>query len=695
MTKLTIFTFIILATSISFHLLAIPQKSYYHSLFISDSFSDNSSIASHLYTLTKRPHVAGSQANADAATYVLSIFTSCNIPSHVTSYDVALTYPVSRSLVLTPSTSEKPIKFGLFQEIYDGDPYADVAHEVLPTFHAYAKSGTATGPVVYVNYGRVEDYATLREMGVNVSNTVVLARYGKIYRGDIVHNAYAAGAIGVLIFTDKKDYGSEKWFPDDKWMPPSGVQVGSVYDGIGDPTTPGWPSTGECERLSNEEVENEGNVPLIPSLPISWADGDAIIRTIGGKVANVDWQGGKGSPSYRVGPGPAIANLSYEGRQVISTIQNVIGVVEGEEEPDRFVILGNHRDAWTFGAVDPNSGTAALLEIAQRLQKLQKRGWRPRRTIVLCNWDAEEYGLIGSAEWVEENREMLAARVVAYLNVDCAVQGGPFRASATPQLDEIIIQAAQQVQDPDNSSQTIYQSWLASGNDTTVKLGRLGGAGSDYVAFVQHIGTPALDMSFGEDYPVYHSMYDDFVWMKKFGDPLFHRHVAVASIWGLVALRLADDEVLPFNYLSYAYELQKSAEYLEGEISDKGISLVPLYASIEKLRKAATRIKDEIKALKAKRRHASVRELNDRLIMTERAFTDRDGLSERTWYKHLIYAPARHDDYGSNSFPGISDAIERAKSLNTSDSWHSVQHEVWRVARAITQASLVLSGRLT
>ncbi|TMW89023.1 hypothetical protein EJD97_017741 [Solanum chilense] len=262
---------------------------------------------------------------------------------------------------------------------------------------------------------------------------------------------------------------------------------------------------------------------------------------------------------------------------------------------------------------------------------------------------------------------MLAARVVAYLNVDCAVQAGDFRASATPQLDELIIQAAQQVRNPDNSSQTIYESWLASGNVTTVKLGRLGGAGSDYAAFVQHIGSPTLDMSFGE----------------------------VASIWGLVALRLADDEVLPFNYLSYAYELQKSAEYLEAEISDKGISLVPLYASIEKLRKAASRIKDDIKALKAKRSCAPVRELNDRLIMTERAFTDRDGLSSRTWYKHLIYAPAKHNDYGSNSFPGISDAIESAKSLNSSDSWHSVQHEVWRVARAITQASLVLSGRLT
>ncbi|KAL0346639.1 UNVERIFIED_CONTAM: putative glutamate carboxypeptidase LAMP1 [Sesamum calycinum] len=215
--------------------------------------------------LTRRPHVAGSEANAEAAAYVLSTLTSYNIPSHIASYDTALTYP----------------------EVYEGDPYADVANEVQPTYHAYAKSGTAVGPVVYVNYGRVEDYATLKEMGVNVSGNVVLARYGEIYRGDIVENAYEEGAIGVLIFTDRKDYGGGgadvKWFPDDKWMPPSGVQVGSVYNGAGDPTTPGWPSTEGCERLSDEEVERAGDVPLIPSLPISWADGDAIVRSIAGK----------------------------------------------------------------------------------------------------------------------------------------------------------------------------------------------------------------------------------------------------------------------------------------------------------------------------------------------------------------------------------------------------------------------------
>ncbi|KAI3701428.1 hypothetical protein L6452_26491 [Arctium lappa] len=699
-------TIIAIATTLSFYFITSPPKSYYHSLFISPSLSDNASISHHLFTLTRRPHLAGSPANAEAASYVLSTLSSHNIKSHLSEYAVLLTYPDSRSLALIRPSPEPPTTFSLHQEVYEGDPYADVADQVEPTFHAYAKSATAKGLVAYVNYGRVEDYTTLKEMGINVSGAIVLARYGKIYRGDIIENAYEAGAIGALIYTDRKDYGggggNTRWFPDDKWMPPSGVQVGTVFNGAGDPTTPGWPSTIEgCERSSADEVEKGGDVPLIPSLPISGADGEEIIRSIGGVVANDDWQGDKDAPLYRIGPGPGIVDLSYKAKEVISTIQNVIGIIEGAEEPDRFVILGNHRDAWTFGAVDPNSGTAALLEVAERLGKLQKQGWKPRRTIILCNWDAEEYGLIGSTEWVEENREMLASMVVAYLNVDIAVAGPGFQASATPQLDQLIIEATKQVQDPDNSSQTVYESWVQTTNYP--EIGRLGGGGSDYAAFVQHIGVPATDISFGNGYPVYHSMYDDFVWMSNFGDPMFRRHAAAASIWGFVALRLADEVILSFNYEFYVNELQKSAEDLDTELLDKSISLIPLFKSIEKMKTAAIQINGEIEEIKENKGWAfmwknqpwKLREMNDRLMMAERALTDREGLPGRPWYKHLIYAPSKHNDYGSKSFPGIDDAVEIAKSIDTEDSWHSVQHEIWRVSRAITQASLVLRGELT
>ncbi|KAB5552601.1 hypothetical protein DKX38_009912 [Salix brachista] len=737
MVKISIVSFLAIgiATSFSFVLSSSSPKSYYHSLYKSNSISDNASISHDLYMLTRRPHAAGTEANAQAAAYVLSTLASYSINSHIVSYDVSLTYPISRSLVLTQpeqASEQLPVVFDLRQEIYDGDPYADAAREVLPSFHAYAKSGTVRGAVVYANYGRVEDFKRLKEMGVNVTESIVLARYGKIYRGDIVNNAFEAGAIGAIVYTDKKDYGGggdEGWFPEAKWMPPSGVQVGSVYDGAGDPSTPGWPSIQGCERLSDDEVEKQGNVPLIPSLPVSAADGETIIRSVGGQVADADWQGSKDGPTYRLGPGPGILNLTYTGKKAIETIQNVISIIEGVEEPDRFVVLGNHRDAWTFGAVDPNSGTAALLEVARRLRKLEKRGWKPRRTIVLCNWDAEEYGLIGSTEWVEDNRQLLASRAVAYLNVDCAVSGAGFHASATPQLDKLLMKTTRQVDDPENSSQSIYESWAAA-PDNSPTIERLGGGGSDYAAFVQHIGIASADISFGRGYPVYHSMYDDFVWMEKFGDPMFRRHIAVASVWGLLTLQLADEEFLPFDYLSYAYELQEKAKELEDEISDKGTRLAPLFESIKKLRDAATKINQErkvwqdflsgqgltdmsakdsiqrivnIQAMEGKRvwpwmlkrDKVKVREINDRLMMAERAFTDAEGLSGRPWYKHLIYAPSKHDDYGSNYFPGIDDAIEKAKSLGTPESWHLVQHQVWRVSRAVRHVSQVLNGELT
>ncbi|KAG2300097.1 hypothetical protein Bca52824_036569 [Brassica carinata] len=672
---------IFLVTALSYFLFSPSPKPhnyyYYHTLFLSPSFSDNASIALNLRTLTRRPHIAGSAANAEAAAHVLSAFTSSSsLKPRVVSYKVSLTYPVHRSLSLTPtkessSSSKPPIAFSLEQAHLGDNPHAD---EVTPTFHGYAKSGDVSGPAAYANYGRVEDFAA----GANVSGAVVVARYGKIYRGDIVRNAYEAGAVGVVIYTDERDYGGggeEECFPAGRWMPPSGVQVGTVYNGLGDPTTPGWASVDGCERLSEEDVELRGDSPGIPSLPISAADAEVILKTVDGGV----------------GPGPGVLNLSYVGKTVIAKIENVIGVIEGEEEPDRYVIIGNHRDAWTFGAVDPNSGTAVLLEIAQRLDKLQKRGWKPRRTIILCNWDAEEYALIGSTEWVEENREMLASRAVAYLNADCAVSGPGFRASATPQLDDLIKQAAKEVMDPDNTTQTIYESWIGSSNFGV--MGRLGGGGSDYASFVQHVGVPAVDMLFGGGYPVYHSMYDDFTWMEKFGDPMFQRHVAIASVLGLVALRLADDEFLPFNYTSYASELKKNAEDLEKEkLVGHGIDVSPLIKSIQDLSTAAEKI--NIEKEEGVKGALRVREVNDRLMMAERALTDRDGLSGRSWYKHLVYGPSKYDDYGSKSFPGVDDAIDNAKRVKTKASWEHVQHEIWRVSRAIRHASLVLKGEL-
>ncbi|KAE8775826.1 putative glutamate carboxypeptidase 2 [Hordeum vulgare] len=681
-----------------YHLLVAPAASYYQSLFL--SLGSNDTAAAHLRALTVRPHLAGTEANALAADHVASTLSSLSFPTRVTPYDVLLSYPVSRSLSLS-APGRNATAFALVQDTYPGDPYAAASAEVVPTFLAYAASGSAAAEVVYANYGRTEDYAYLASRGVNVTGKVALARYGKVYRGDIVKNARGAGAAAAVIFTDAKDYTPGKAFPDGPWMPATGVQVGSTFKGVGDPTTPMWASSEGCERVSVAEAMATDDMPGIPALPVSGRDGEAILRLIGGDVAPEDWQGsdGDGAPVYHLGPGPAVLNLTYTGNETIATIQNVISVIEGNEEPDRYVILGNHRDAWTFGAADPNSGTAALLELAQRLSKLQNKGWRPRRTIILCNWDAEEYGLIGSTEWVEENRAMLTSRTVAYLNVDVGVSGSGVDASATPQLDELLKQASKKVQNPDNGTESLYDMWMAS--DSSL-IGRLGGGGSDYSAFVQHIGIPSVDMAIGTGYAVYHSLYDDFTWMEKYGDPMFRRHVAVASVWGLVALRLSDEEILPFNYSSYAAELENGAVDISKRVLGMPVSLSPLHKSIKQFNTAVLKVDSELQALQTSkfwslRRNnpLRMRDLNDRLMMTERAFTEREGLSGRPWYKHMIYGPSLYNDYGAEVYPGVDDAIQTAKKTNTSQSWQSVQHEIHRIARVISQAALVLSGGLT
>ncbi|KAF7030494.1 hypothetical protein CFC21_042027 [Triticum aestivum] len=648
-----------------YHLLVAPAPSYYQSLFL--SLGSNDTAAAHLRALTVRPHLAGTEANALAAEHVVSTLSSLSFPTRVTPYEVLLSYPVRRSLSLS-APGRDATAFALVQDTYPGDPYAAASAEVVPTFLAYAASGSAAAEVVYANYGRTEDYAYLASRGVNVTGKVALARYGKVYRGDIVKNARDAGAAAAVIFTDTKDYTPGKAFPDGPWMPATGVQVGSTFKGVGDPTTPMWASSGGCERVSIAEAMATDDMPGIPALPVSGRDGEEILRLIGGDVAPEDWQGGEGAPVYRLGPGPAVLNLTYTGNETIATIQNVISVIEGKEEPDRYVILGNHRDAWTFGAADPNSGTAALLEI-------------------------------GSTEWVEENRAMLTSRTVAYLNVDVGVSGSGVDASATPQLDELLKQASKKVQNPDNGTESLYDMWMASDSS---QIGRLGGGGSDYSAFVQHIGIPSVDMAIGSGYAVYHSLYDDFTWMEKYGDPMFRRHVVVASIWGLVALRLSDEEILPFNYSSYVQELENGAVDINKRVLGMPVNLSPLHKSIEQLNRAVLKVDSELQALQtwkfwspSQNDPLRVRDLNDRLMMTERAFTEREGLSGRPWYKHMIYGPSLYNDYGAEVYPGVDDAIQTAKKANTTESWQSVQHEIHRIARVISQAALVLSGGLT
>ncbi|CAM6090069.1 unnamed protein product [Calypogeia fissa] len=666
----------------------------------------NESLSVYLKDLTRNPHVAGTTENFDTADYIYSKFMSYGINTRFTDYEVLLSYPEHRALYLT-GTEGFDGGFALEEDDIDEDPYTR-NDKIVSTFHGYSPSGNVSGEVVYANYGSVADFEQLDRWEVNITGSIVIARYGEIYRGDIVAHAAYRGAVGVVIFSDPLDWAAnntEGYYPESEWLPPSGVQRGSVFQGIGDPLTPGWASTPGAEQI----VLKDANLPRIPSLPISGRDAERILRGLGGPRAPLEWRGGLHPDCYTIGRGPARLNLTYMARQGVFPIRNVIGVIEGSEEPDRYVVLGNHRDAWVFGAVDPNSGTASMLEVARGLGALLHRGWKPRRSIILASWDAEEYGMVGSTEWVEENMGMLGARAVAYINVDCAVAGPGFGAAATPQLDDLIRQVTKEVKDPEGQYTTVFDAWQAAFPSGTPPISRLGDGSSDFAAFLQHAGIPALDLQFGDIYPVYHSEYDNYHWMVKFGDPLFHRHAAMTTIWGLLALRLADAAVLPFDYLTYAKELQNYAHQIQVELENvrapADVVMTPLNSAINGLSKAASYIQQESKVFQSFRPDATDifyfllrrRAINDRLMLAERGFLDSAGLSGpgRDWYKHLVYGPAGDNNYGSTNFPGILDRLATACKYGNGINWDALQHEIWRVARAINGVSTILRGSLS
>ncbi|MCO5597348.1 hypothetical protein L7F22_051424 [Adiantum nelumboides] len=665
---------------------------HHHTLFV-DLALDNS-VEQYLKELTKSPHVAGSLEDMDTADYVKGLFESYGLKTAFKDYEVLLSYPLDRSITLLfPNGSE--VSLLLREEPFNA--------KAIPPFHAYAPSGIITEEVVYANYGRREDYSKLDEMNVSVTGKVVIVRYGEVFRGDVVSIAANSGASAVILYSDPEDFaggGKDGFFPGAEWLPPTGVQRGTVFQGAGDPSTPGWPSTPDGERLSDIDVA--AVLPQIPSLPISASDALFIMSSLEGEVAPPDWHGALKIPQYRVGCGSVKLNLNYKGIKKLTRIRNIYGLIEGAEESDRYVLLGNHRDAWTFGAVDPNSGTAALLEIARRFGILRQDGWQPRRTLVLCSWDAEEYGLIGSTEWVEQNIDLLAVKAVAYLNVDCAVAGPGFHAAATPQLDMLLKEVAKEIRDPDREDKAIYDTWAASSNGKPL-VTRLGGGGSDFTAFLQHVGVPSMDMYFGEDYPVYHSLYDNLQWLEKFGDPSFKRLIAASTIWGLVGLRIADSLILPFDYKNYADELEVYTKAVEKRLDMRGpdlnISVQPIWSAINNFRAAIAQVDKEVEVLlkarvgseKFHQAGLSERMLNDRLLQTERAFLDNNGLSGAEWHKHLVYGPSKEDEYGVSFLPGINSAVSAALA---SGNWVLVRHEVWRFARAIERATLVIVGKL-
>lgn len=665
----------------------------------------------HLRRLTAEPHVAGTKEDYATALYVRDQFRAFGLSSEIKEYEVLLPYPSHPSIVELVSPVRE--RLTLKEETIAEDPTSSNPN-IIPLFNGYSPSGDVTAPLVYVNYGLPPDYEALKKLGIEVKGKIAIARYGNSFRGVKAKVAEDNGAVGLIIYSDPADDGYMQGdiYPKGPWRPPSSAQRGSVqfiFQAPGDPLTPGRPSVPGVPRLKMEEVTG---LPRIPVQPISYGDAGRLLEPLRGPVRPKDFQGGLPFPYHVGGTDDVRVHLKTQMDYQVRKIWNVIARIDGNEEKDRWVIMGNHRDAWTFGAVDPNSGTTAMLESARAFGSLIKKGWKPRRTILLCSWDGEEYGLLGSTEWVEENADELKRKAVAYLNVDSAVSGPNFGASSVPSLWKLIRAATRDIKDP-KTGQTVYQQWQVRareqlpnpeltnaevGSDTQIAEARISslGSGSDYTPFLQHLGVPSIDMGFGGDYGVYHSAYDSFYWMTHFGDPTFAYHVTVARLWGTIAMRLADAPGLSFDYRDYASQIRdfysesmktarrrNLADFDEKPMM-KAMQNFAIEAELVEKARHETVLEIERTRIEANNRHpraiARLQRINEALISVERAFTDARGLRGRSWYTHQIYAPGIYTGYAAQPLPDFRQALEDRNKSNAREA-------LARIVEAIDRAT--------
>jgi N-acetylated-alpha-linked acidic dipeptidase len=671
----------------------------------------------HLRTLTREPHVAGTPEDYRTAVYVRDQLRKFGISAELKEYQVLLPYP-KRPTVLE-LVAPRRVRLSLQEAVLPQDPSSAHAR-IIPLFNAYSASGDVTAPLVYANYGLPDDYEALKKLKVDVKGKIVIARYGRSFRGVKAKVAEDNGAVGLIIYSDPADDGYVQGdvYPNGPWRPETSAQRGSVlylFQYPGDPLTPGTPAIPGTTRLRQDDPAL--NIPRIPVQPISYGDARRLLEPLRGAVRPAGFQGGLPFAYHVGGTEDVRVHLKTEMDFQIRTIWNVIGRIEGAQEPDRWVVLGNHRDAWTFGAVDPNSGTTAMLELARGFGELLKTNWRPRRTIIFGSWDGEEHGLIGSTEWVEEHAAELREKAVAYLNMDSAVSGANFGASSVPTLWKLIRGAARDVRDP-KTGKSVYQAWqdrvrdarpeaeltdASAGTDTPIAEARINslGSGSDYTPFLQHIGVTSLDMGFGGDYGVYHSTYDSFNWMEKFGDPGFVYHVAAAQLWGTITLRLANAHALPFDYADYAVELRNFVNETQKTAARR--KLADDYDG-KALLDAVNDLSDEAARVQARRNQlleeiesrtragdpqpralTPLKRLNDSIIAAERALTDARGLRNRAWYRHQIYAPGLYTGYAAQPLPDLRQAIDDRNTANAREA-------AVRITEAIRRAAGVLKN---
>jgi N-acetylated-alpha-linked acidic dipeptidase len=636
----------------------------------------------HLRILTATPHVAGTPADRATAEYVRDRLAAYGWSARIEEIPVYLNYPVaSRLELVTPARETLAVRERGVP--WDKDAYGAAAFDA---FHGYSASGEVTAEVVYANYGDVDDLKKLADLGVDVRGRIVLVRYGKIFRGLKVRNAERAGAAAVVIYSDPADDGFAKGdpYPRGPARPEDAIQRGSVQflsEAPGDPTTPGWASRAGGKRLQPKEARG---IPRIPSLPLAWGEAIKILRALEGPNVPAGWQGAL-PLAYHVGPGPASLHLTSRQDYAVRPIWDVVATLKGRELPDQWVVCGNHRDAWTYGAVDPNSGTICLLEMARALGELAKGGWQPRRTIMLCSWDGEEYGLLGSTEWCEAREAELQAKAVAYLNVDVAVAGKDFRVNGSHALREVLAEALGEVRDPGRGV-PVLRSWtdrgFADGKAEWTRLNRERrwrgepeqpfemdvaplGSGSDYTAFEHHLGIASLDLRAEGIQGTYHSMYDDFEYMDRVVDPGYAYSVMMTAVWSRVALRLAEAELLPLRYSNTGQfaldELQSIADRMDDANAGVSNDSLRLAADFTSVKAAAAKLRDAGLAIEARgdaalSSGAPLAAINAALLSAERALLG-PGLPGRAWFRNEIYAPGLNTGYAPVPLPRLGQAV--------------------------------------
>ncbi|XP_047486608.1 putative N-acetylated-alpha-linked acidic dipeptidase [Penaeus chinensis] len=680
---------------------------------------DPQSIRQILRNLTTLPHLGGTAEEWQMSTLISDTWRQQGMDEvHMVPYEVLLSYPSKEvpnlvrlvdqfgGAAWTSAAKQKPL-----YSPEESNP------DVPFTFNGYAAPGNVTGDVVYVNYGRSQDFETLSEKGINLEGKIVIARYGRIFRANIAQMAEGLGAVGLVLFSDPSDFapeGPEFVYPRSSFLPPTAAPFGTVKLVDGDPLTPFYPATKSAFHIPMADAP----IPTIPVQPIGYEDAWQILSRLGGPPAPGEWQGGL-NITYNLGPGFSRPgwklNLDVNNNNTHTTTYNVIGVIKGRVEPDRYVLLGNHIDAWIFGGLDPNSGTAAMLELSRVLTNLVKeKGWRPRRSLVFCAWGAEEYGLVGSLEWTEQFGKQLADRAVAYLNVDMAIEGNyTLRTKSAPLLYQVIYESARRIPNPDPEEAkagrlTVYDTWALRKPDpvkANSPLMQFIGSGSDYKGFQHNLGIPCMDTRYthsdhtlGE--PQYHTLYETFALVDEIYDRGFHFHKAVTALWGHITLRLSEPKILPFSLDAYATFLSRASDNILEKygdlISSQNITMDYFTAAVQKFNSTTVAFNNSIEKLDLDNPLA-VRHVNDQLMMVERAFIDARGLPGRPDYNHVVTAPSKNDAYSGTAFAGLSDtlcSLQEAPDDLRPNLWVTFSQHLAAVTHVLETASRVLTDDL-